>query len=126
MGTRPDEPTKRMLDVYRVVNEAELAAIEAAGPGKPASVVDSEARKVIEKAGFGDFFTHRGGHGLGLSFHELPICAKGSPDILKPGMVLTTEPGIYLPGEFGIRLEDNILVTETGAELISERGPLYV
>ena len=120
------EPTSRMLEVYKVVNEAELAAIDAAKPGEPASVVDTAARAVIEKAGFGDFFTHRGGHGLGLSFHELPICAKGSPDILMPGMVLTAEPGIYLPGEFGIRLEDDILITETGAELISERGPLYV
>ena len=120
------EPAARQREVYAVVNEAELAAIAAAVPGAPAEVVDLAARAVIEKAGYGDFFTHRGGHGLGLDFHEAPICVEGNREPLEPGMVLTAEPGIYLPGEFGIRLEDDILVTRTGAELLVERGPLYL
>ncbi len=120
------KPSEKMREVYRVVNEAELAAIEAAKPGEPAEVIDLAAREVIEKAGFGEFFTHRGGHGLGLDFHELPICVKGNREPLEPGMVLTAEPGVYLPGEFGVRIEDDILITGTGHELISQRGLLYL
>jgi Xaa-Pro dipeptidase len=115
-----------MKEVYRVVNDAELAGIEAAKPGEPAEAVDLAARAVIEKAGYGGFFTHRGGHGLGLDFHEFPICVRGNREPLEPGMVLTCEPGVYLPGEFGIRLEDDILITATGGELLSRRGPLYL
>jgi Xaa-Pro dipeptidase len=117
-------PTARMREVYRTVEEAELAAIDAARPGAPAENVDLAARRVIERAGFGEFFTHRGGHGLGLDFHELPICVAGNREPLLPGMVLTAEPGIYLPGEFGVRLEDDLLITENGCELLSRRGPL--
>ncbi len=117
------EPSPRMKEVYRIVNEAELAGIDAARPGAPAEATDLAARAVIEKGGYGDFFTHRGGHGIGLDFHELPICVAGSRTPLKPGMVITVEPGIYLPGEFGVRIEDDILITETGCELLSERGP---
>jgi Xaa-Pro dipeptidase len=118
------EPSEKMREVYRIVNDAELAAIDAAKPGAPAEVIDLAARAVIEKAGYGEYFTHRGGHGLGLDFHEFPICVRGNKEPLEPGMVLTAEPGIYLPGEFGMRLEDDILITEAGHELISERGPL--
>ena len=118
------EPSERMREVYRVVEEAEQAAIDAARPGAPAEVIDLAARQVIEKAGYGDFFTHRGGHGLGLDFHELPICVAGNTEPLEPGMVLTAEPGIYLPGEFGIRLEDDILITHDGCKLLSKRGPM--
>lgn len=120
------EPSAKMREVYRIVNNAELAAIEAAKPGEPAEMIDLAARAVIEKAGYGEYFTHRGGHGLGLDFHELPICAEGNKSPLEPGMVLTAEPGIYLPGEFGVRLEDDILITGAGHELLSERGPLYL
>ena len=119
------EPSKRLREVYRVVDDAEQAAIEAAVPGEPAEVVDLAARRVIERAGFGEYFTHRGGHGIGLDFHDLPICVAGNQEPLEPGMVITAEPGIYLPGEFGVRLEDDILVTDRGPEPISERGPLY-
>jgi len=120
------EPSARMREVYRTVNEAELAAIDAARPGAPAEVVDLAAREVIGKAGFGEFFTHRGGHGLGLDFHEIPLCVAGNEEPLEPGMVLTAEPGIYLPGEFGMRLEDDLLITEDGCRLLSRRGPLYL
>lgn len=119
------EPSEKMREIYRIVNDAELAAIEAAKPGEPAEVIDTAARAVIEKAGYADCFTHRGGHGLGLDFHELPICVRGNKEPLEPNMVLTAEPGIYLLGEFGMRIEDDILITETGHELISQPGPLF-
>ncbi|MFH1842522.1 MAG: Xaa-Pro peptidase family protein [bacterium] len=120
------EPSPRQREIYGIVNEAARAAIDAVRPGAPVEFVDLAARQVIGKAGYGEFFTHRGGHGLGLDFHELPICVRGNKQPLVPGMVLTVEPGIYLPGEFGVRLEDDLLVTETGNELLVERGPLYL
>ncbi len=112
------EPTGEMRRVYDVVDRAKSAAIKAAVPGAPASIVDTAARRVIEDAGLGGYFTHRGGHGLGLAFHEIPICAEGSGHVLRPGMVLTTEPGVYLPGKFGIRLEDDLLITDSGCEVL--------
>ncbi|MCK9460456.1 MAG: Xaa-Pro peptidase family protein [Proteobacteria bacterium] len=115
-------PSPRMREIHGIVREAEAAAIDAARPGARAEEVDLAARRVIERAGYGAFFTHRGGHGIGLEFHEEPICARGNTQPLLPGMVLTAEPGVYLPGEFGVRLEDDILVTEDGCEVIS--GPL--
>jgi Xaa-Pro dipeptidase len=117
------EPSRRMREIYGIVREAEYAAIEAVRPGAPAEDVDLAARRVIERAGYGAFFTHRGGHGIGLDFHEAPICVRGNRDPLVPGMVLTAEPGIYLPGEFGVRLEDDILVTGEGCEVLSRPGP---
>lgn len=118
------EPSARMREVYGIVREAELAAIDAARPGAPAEEIDLAARRVIERAGYGAFFTHRGGHGIGLDFHEIPICVRGNAAPLEPGMVLTAEPGIYLPGELGVRLEDDLLITESGCEVLS--GPLPV
>lgn len=120
------EPSPRMREVYGIVREAEAAAIEAVRPGAPAEDVDLAARRVIERAGYGAFFTHRGGHGIGLDFHEAPICVRGNKEPLVPGMVLTAEPGIYLPGEFGVRLEDDILVTESGHAMLSEPGPFEI
>ena len=119
------EPSRRMKEVYRLVAEAEEAAFAVVKPGEPAANVDLAARGVIDRAGYADFFLHRGGHGIGLGFHEIPICAGDSEDVLQPGMVLTAEPGVYLPGEFGVRLEDDILVTETGFELLAERKTIY-
>jgi Xaa-Pro dipeptidase len=116
-------PSPRMREVYGIVREAEAAAIDAARPGARAEEVDLAARRVIERAGYGAFFTHRGGHGIGLDFHEAPICARGNEEPLLPGMVLTAEPGIYLPGEFGVRLEDDILITEDGCEALSAPLP---
>jgi Xaa-Pro dipeptidase len=113
------EPPARAREVYDVVSEAETAAIRAAKPGAPAEEIDLAARRVIERAGYGAFFTHRGGHGIGLDFHEIPICVRGNREPLEPGMVLTAEPGIYLPGELGVRLEDDLLITEDGCEVLS-------
>ena len=116
-------PSKKMREVYKVVRDAELAGIEAAAPGNPAGAIDRAAREVIRKAGYGEFFTHRGGHGIGLDFHELPICHRDNAETLEPGMVVAVEPGVYIPGKFGVRLEDDIAITATGRELISQPGP---
>jgi Xaa-Pro aminopeptidase len=105
--------------VYRTVAEAQRRAIAAIRPGIGAEEIDAEARSVIEEAGFGRFFSHGLGHGIGLDIHEAPRLRKGSPDVLRPGMVLTIEPGIYLPGWGGVRIEDDILVTPEGAEVLT-------
>jgi len=113
--------TTRFEEIVSVVLEAQAAAIEAAGPGVPAQEVDRAARRVIEDAGYGDYFTHRVGHGIGLDGHERPYLAEGNAEPLKPGMTATIEPGIYVPGEFGVRIEDDIVVTPDGCELLSRR-----
>lgn len=113
------EPSAKMREVYSIVDEARLAAIEAAKPGAPAGNVDRAAKQVIERAGYGPYYLHRGGHGIGLGFHEIPICAERSEDVLAVQMVLTVEPGIYIAGEFGVRLEDNLVITDNGNELLN-------
>ncbi|MFM2096351.1 MAG: hypothetical protein RIS70_3475 [Planctomycetota bacterium] len=105
--------------LYGVVLTAQLRAIEAIRPGVPLEEVDAAARKVIEKAGFGPHFTHGLGHGIGMAVHESPRMAVKQRQTLKAGMVVTVEPGIYLPGWGGIRIEDDILVTRTGHEVLS-------
>ena len=109
----------KLKRVYRVVLNAQLQAIDAIRPGVTGEHVDSVARGVIEKAGFGRYFGHGLGHGLGLDVHEAPRLAKKSQAVLKPGMVTTVEPGIYLPGWGGVRIEDDVLVTRTGHEVLT-------
>ena len=109
----------RLKEVFRVVREAHDRATEAVRPGIKAKAVDHVAREIIQKAGYGKLFNHGLGHGLGLVAHESPRVAKTSVDVLEPGMVITIEPGIYLPGVGGIRLEDDVLVTDTGYEVLS-------
>lgn len=105
--------------VYEVVREAHDRAIEAVMPGLKASKLDRVARDIIHKAGFGKQFSHSLGHGIGLAVHESPRLAQKSDDVLRPGMIVTIEPGIYLPGVGGVRLEDDVLVTDTGYEKLS-------
>jgi Xaa-Pro aminopeptidase len=105
--------------VYRTVLAAQERAIAAIRPGVKARDVDAEARSVIEEAGFGRFFRHGLGHGLGLDLHEAPLLRRESDVILQPGMVVTVEPGIYLPDWGGIRIEDDVLVTPDGCEVLS-------
>jgi Xaa-Pro dipeptidase len=115
-GEVPDEVQK----VWRVVQSAQQAAFRALEPGVPAKVVDQAARKVIADAGYGagyETFTHRLGHGIGMDVHEPPYCDGGSEAILEPGMCFSNEPGIYLRGKFGVRLENIVSVTEDGGEV---------
>jgi Xaa-Pro aminopeptidase len=105
--------------VYRTVLAAQERGIAAIRPGVTARDVDAEARSVIEEAGFGGFFDHGLGHGLGLEIHEAPLLRKDSNVTLEPGMVITVEPGIYLPGWGGIRIEDDVLVTPDGCEVLT-------
>jgi Xaa-Pro aminopeptidase len=105
--------------VYNVVLKAQLQAIAAIKPGLAGREVDAVARGIIADAGFGRHFGHGLGHGLGLDVHEAPRLAAAAEQILKPGMVVTVEPGIYLPGWGGVRIEDDILVTKTGCEILT-------
>jgi Xaa-Pro aminopeptidase len=105
--------------VYNVVLKAQLQAIAAIKPGLKGREVDAVARGIIADAGFGRHFGHGLGHGLGLDIHEAPRLAAAAEQVLKPGMVVTVEPGIYLPGWGGVRIEDDILVTKTGCEVLT-------
>ncbi len=111
----------KIKKIYQVVHEAQLAAIEFLRPGVTTIQADRVARDVIEKAGFGKEFGHGLGHGIGREIHELPALRKtgGVDEELRPGMIVTVEPGIYLPGEGGVRIEDDILITHSGCEVLS-------
>ncbi len=111
--------TPKFEAIYGTVLSAQERAIAVIRPGVKAHDVDAEARSVIEEAGFGRFFDHGLGHGLGMDIHEAPRIRKGSDTLLEPGMVITVEPGVYLPGWGGIRIEDDVLVTPVGCEVLS-------
>jgi len=126
------KPTDKMLRVFDIVQRAQKAALDAAKPGVPNEAIDAAARKVIVDAGYGPgfkYFTHRVGHGIGMEGHEWPYLVKnnmyGWPahSTLQPGMVFSDEPGVYIRGEFGIRLEDELHITESGAELLTAPSP---
>jgi len=101
-------------EIYDLVLRAQLAALEVIKPGVMAREVDLAGRRVIEEAGYGEYFGHGIGHGVGLNVHERPSVGKTSEDVLQPGMIITVEPGIYIPGFGGVRIEDLVLVTEDG------------
>jgi Xaa-Pro aminopeptidase len=105
--------------VYEAVREAQQSAIDAVRPGGTAGDVDEAARKVLRKAGLGRYFTHSTGHGVGLEIHEIPRVAAEQKEVLKPGMVITIEPGVYFPGKWGIRIEDMVAVTTGGCEVMT-------
>ena len=112
-------PTPLWREIYRIVLTANRAAVRAIRPGVPCHAIDAVARGVIERAGYGPYFGHSLGHGLGLEVHEAPSFSAACNTELAPGMVLTVEPGIYLPGRLGIRIEDVILVTRDGCEVLT-------
>ncbi len=114
------EPDAEQRRVYDVVREAQQAAFEAVRPRVAAQDVDRAARAVIADAGFGDRFVHRTGHGIGLEVHEPPYIVEGNPTPLEAGMTFSDEPGIYLPGRFGVRIEDQVVVVADGAERLNE------
>ena len=106
--------------IAAIVKEANEAGRAAAKPGVPCSAVDKATRNVIEKAGYGKYFTHRTGHGLGMDGHEEPYMRGDNEQLLEPGMVFTVEPGIYLPDRAGVRIEDDVMITEDGAESFTD------
>ena len=113
-------PSKKQRDVYDAVQQGQRDARAVAGPGVPAKTVDAAARETIEGEGYGDQFIHRTGHGLGLDVHELPWITGDSAEKLQEGMVFTIEPGVYLPGKFGVRIEDDVVVTASGIENLTK------
>jgi Xaa-Pro dipeptidase len=120
------KPTDKMKKVFDVVHRAQQAALSAAKPEVECQAVDAAARKVVEEAGFGpdyNFFTHRVGHGIGMDGHEWPYLVRGNNLKLQPNMTFSDEPGIYIRNEFGIRLEDDMKITESGAELFTPQSP---
>jgi Xaa-Pro dipeptidase len=126
------KPTDKMRKVFDIVKRAQSAALAAARPGVPLEAIDAAARRVIVDAGYGPgfkYFTHRLGHGMGMDGHEWPYLVTNNMFgwtkalTLKPGMVFSDEPGIYIRGEFGVRLEDDMHITENGAELFTPQSP---
>jgi Xaa-Pro dipeptidase len=119
------KPTQKMKDVFEIVHRAQTTAVKTARPGLACGDVDAAARKVIIEAGYGPgykYFGHRVGHGLGMDGHEWPYLVRGNPLPLQPHMTFSDEPGIYIPGEFGVRLEDDMHITEDGAELFTPQS----
>ncbi|HSN94025.1 MAG TPA: Xaa-Pro peptidase family protein [Anaerolineaceae bacterium] len=114
------EVSEEMQTVAGLVYEANCGARENGKPGMPAGTVDGFARSIIEAGGYGEFFTHRTGHGLGMEIHEAPYIFAGNPLLLEEGMTFTIEPGIYLPGRFGVRIEDDVVVTSEGLRSLTD------
>jgi Xaa-Pro aminopeptidase len=111
---------------YEAVLEAQQAAIAAVRPGAKVGEVDAAARKVLRKRGLGRYFTHSTGHGVGLEIHEAPRVAAGQNDALRPGMVITIEPGVYFPGKWGVRIEDMVAVTERGCDVLTPTSKSFL
>jgi Xaa-Pro aminopeptidase len=113
------EPPEDFQRAYAAVHEAQGAAVDAVRPGREAQEIDRAARTIIDAAGYGDRFIHRTGHGIGLELHEPPYMVEGDRTVLEPGMTFSVEPGIYLEGRFGIRIEDIVAVTADGVERLN-------
>ncbi|GER66999.1 Xaa-Pro dipeptidase [Weizmannia acidilactici] len=114
------ELNEEQIRIYETVLKAEEAAVKAAKPGVKAKELDQIARSIIHDAGYGEYFTHRLGHGLGISIHEYPSVTITNELVLQEGMVFTIEPGIYVPGVAGVRIEDDVCITENGAEVLTK------
>jgi Xaa-Pro aminopeptidase len=112
-------PTEEEREVFDVVRAAQQAAFEAVRPGPGCQEIDRVARAVIREAGYGEYFIHRTGHGIGLTTHEPPYMVEGETRALEPGMCFSIEPGIYLPGRFGVRIEDIVTVTSDGGRRLN-------
>jgi Xaa-Pro aminopeptidase len=120
------KPSDKMKTVFDIVHRAQTAALKTARPGLECQAVDAAARSVITDAGYGPdykFFTHRVGHGMGMDGHEWPYLVRGNTTLMAANMTFSDEPGIYIRGEFGIRLEDDMHITQNGAELFTPQSP---
>ena len=113
------EPTAEEREVYEIVKAAQQTAFEAVRPGVACQEIDRAARKVITDAGYGEYFIHRVGHGIGLTTHEPPYMVEGEEHLIEPGMCFSIEPGIYLPGKFGVRIEDIVVATSDGGRRLN-------
>jgi len=118
-----DAPPARFREVYNLVHAAQDAAMARVRPGVQAQEIDRAARAVITKGGYGQYFTHRLGHGMGMDGHEPTWMVEGNTKLLEPGYVFSVEPGIYMPGMWGVRIEDDFMCTAEGGELLSRRAP---
>ena len=114
------DPPEGYADAHEAVVDAQQAAVDAVEPGVTAESVDRAARSILEERGYGDAFVHRTGHGVGLDVHEDPYIVDGNDTQLEPGMVFSVEPGVYLDGEYGIRIEDLVVVTDDGCERLND------
>ena len=113
------QPSEKLVEMYEVVLESQLLALEKVGPGMTGIEADAVARDYLKSKGYGEAFGHSTGHGIGLEVHEGPGLSFRSETVLEPGMTVTIEPGVYLPGIGGVRIEDDILITETGNEILT-------
>ena len=126
MGADQTGAPQEARAAYEAVLEAQQEAIAAVRPGAKVSKVDAAARKVLRKRGLGRYFTHSTGHGVGLEIHEAPRVAAGQTDVLRPGMVITIEPGVYFPGKWGVRIEDMVAVTERGCDVLTPTSKSFL
>ena len=126
VGAESGSGSKQARQAYDSVRAAQEAAIDAVRPGATVGEVDAAARKVLRKAGLGRYFTHSTGHGVGLEIHEAPRVAAGQKEVLRPGMVITIEPGVYFPGKWGIRIEDMVAVGERSCEVLTPTSKNFV
>ncbi len=113
------DPPTESRNWFATIEAAIDAAMDAMAPGRPCGEIDRAARSVIEEAGYGEYFVHNLGHGLGLEVHEVPRLARSNTDVLEAGMVVTVEPGIYVPGVGGMRIEEDVVITDKGTQLLS-------
>jgi Xaa-Pro aminopeptidase len=120
------DPPVEFTDYFAVLHEAQLAACAHAGPGVTAESVDAAARDIIDVAGYGDAFMHRTGHGIGVETHEEPYIVAGNTTVLEAGMAFSIEPGIYLSGRHGARIEDIVVATSDGIERLNVTDRQYV
>ena len=114
------KPSDFDADIHKIVLEAQMAAMDFVKPGVSALEIDKVARDVITKAGYGEYFVHRLGHGIGMDVHEFPSIGGSEDIIIEEGMCFSDEPGIYIPGKVGVRIEDCLYVTETGCEPLTK------
>ena len=110
------KPSEEYLKIYNIVRKAQETGVQNVKPGRTCEEIDQIVRKIIEDEGYGKYFIHRTGHGIGIEVHEEPYINEGNKLVLEPGMAFSVEPGIYLPGKYGVRIEDCVIVTENGAK----------
>lgn len=120
------KPTDRHRDIYAIVLEAQLTALDGIRPGMTGKEADALARSVIDRHGYADCFGHGTGHGLGMEIHEAPRLSPSGDAVLRPGMTVTVEPGVYIPGFGGVRIEDDIVITENGVEILTGAAKNFI